>query len=152
MASKIILIDKGKIVSNDSDLANIFDNFYQNTVKELHPKCDDSFISDTSHLNDPVEIAIEKFKNHSSIKLTRDNVDAQETQFEFQRIEDDVLLKKIQNLDPKKSNTFNGILAKCLQATLEVSGNFLTKVWNEEIVMSGLFPDDLKLADATLEK
>ena len=92
-SAKISLLENEKVVSDDSEIANNSSNFYKNIVTSLNLKCDVSFISDTSHLVDPVNIAIEKFKNHPSISLIKNN-DWQDSLFEFTRIEKEDLTIK----------------------------------------------------------
>ena len=147
-SSKISLLDNGTVVSDDSEIANIFKNFFKNAVTSLNLKCDETLISDTSNLDDPVDIAIEKFKNHPSINLIRENVGHDHT-FDFGEVSNEDLKKEIQNLDQNKSTTHKGIPAKALKLALDESNEFLVKVWNEEVLVSSFFPNALKLADVT---
>ena len=73
-SSKISLTHNGSVVSDDSKVANIFKDYFKDAVTSLNLKCDEAFISDTANLDDPVDIAIEKFKNHPSINLIRENI------------------------------------------------------------------------------
>ena len=66
----------------------------------------------------------------------------------FEESNDD-FKKEIQKLDQNKSTTYKGIPAKALKLALDESNEFLVKVWNEEILVSSLFPNALKLADVT---
>jgi len=106
------------------------------------------FISSTSHLENPIDIAIEKFKNHPSVISINENISSSNN-FDFETIQVDDVLNELNNLDGKKKGTFGNIPTKCLkEASLECTQT-LTNVWNQQIIGQGSFPNDLKLADVT---
>jgi len=151
LSSKITLVEEGKIISDDMELANTFQNFFDNAVSSLNLQCDKSFLTDTSNLDNPIDAAIEKFKNHPSISLLNKHLDNNKEQaaFDFDFVNEDDILKELNNLDSKKNGTFKGIPSKCLKTGSEECKEYLANVWNEEIVAQCHFPDELKLADVT---
>ena len=63
----ITLINDKNIISDDYKIAEIFNDFFSNVVTNLKRNIDPKYISDTKHIEDPVLIAIEKYKTHPSI-------------------------------------------------------------------------------------
>ena len=86
-SSKIILVEGDEIISADKDIAQKFDKFYKNIVSSLHIQCNSDFANECEDL----EIAIQKFKNHPSIKSIKVNIVSPEI-FKFHKINlDDIL-------------------------------------------------------------
>ena len=108
----------------------------------------DNQIADTSHLKNPVDIAIKKFEQHPSI-LTIKNKGIPISSFSFTEVTLDNIQKEITNLDDKKSGTYENIPAKILKKVSDVCIPVLLKIWNGEIINENIFPHELKLADVT---
>ena len=65
-SSKISLFEN-KIIQNDQEIANIFNNYFSTVVLNLNiPQYKDSSVQ-VEQINDPILKIIEKFKNHPSI-------------------------------------------------------------------------------------
>ncbi len=78
--NKIILIEDDKIISNSKDIAQIMNNYFINITDSLNlPKTDPLTTTTCSHQgndcqnDDEVLRIIEKYKNHSSIKIIKKN-------------------------------------------------------------------------------
>ena len=65
-------------MSVDKNIAQTFDKFYKNAVSSLNIQYDSEFVNKCDGLEDRVEIAIQKFKNHPSIMSTEENIVSQE--------------------------------------------------------------------------
>ena len=63
----ITLVDNNDIIFNDSKIAETFNDFFTNAVKNLNIIIDPALTSNTDLIEDPIEKAIEKYKNHPSI-------------------------------------------------------------------------------------
>ena len=59
-------------------------------------------------LINPVYIAIQKFNNHSSVKLIRDNITLSDI-FQFENVSLDDILKEVTNLNSAKLVHFNSL-------------------------------------------
>ena len=77
----------------------------------------------------------------------KENVPA--TVFHFKTVSQIDIKNEISNLDCTKNGTVDSIPTKRLKDTSEICSEYLLKVWNNEIVENGSFPDKLKLADVT---
>ena len=60
----ITLEENGKIISNNIELAKIFNNFFGNIVPNLGISTNHSFLINTENENHPIEKAIAKCKSH----------------------------------------------------------------------------------------
>ena len=67
---KIILVDDGEIISDNTKIADIFNKYFVNIVKVLDiPEISLSKESGTTNMiNDPVNNIIQTFDNHPSIR------------------------------------------------------------------------------------
>ena len=97
---KISLVEKGKIISDESKVANSFSNFFENAIRSLGIKANEHS-QENYNLKNPVEIAIKKFVQHQSINLINKNIPNNEN-FHFSPADHENILKEIINLDNKK--------------------------------------------------
>ena len=67
-----------KIFSDDLEIAE----FFKNAVNNLNLPSNEDLLLSTTHLSDPIQIAIEKYKNHPSI-LTVKNYVTKDPSFSF---------------------------------------------------------------------
>ena len=147
-SSKITLVERDEIISADKDIAQKFDKFYKNAVSSLNIQCDSEFVNECDGLEDPVEIAIQKFKNHPSITSIKENIVSPEI-FKFHKINLDDILKELNNLDRTKNGTFGDIPSKCLKLSPNEIALHLLHIWNHQIIYQNIFQSLLKLADIT---
>ena len=105
---KISLVEKGKIISDESKVANSFSNFFENAIRSLGIKANEHS-QENYDLKNPVEIAIKKFEQHPSINLIKKNITNNEN-FYFLRVDHENILKEIINLDNKKMELLKTLL------------------------------------------
>ena len=58
-------------------------------------------MTETSNLEDPIEISIKKFENHPSILSINDNINVEQS-FQFSEITSAEVITEINNMDSKK--------------------------------------------------
>ena len=83
--SENITLGKGDdTITDNAKVADIFNDFFSNVVKNLKITINENIISDTNGIDDPVLKAIEKYKKHPSIlaikKISKNNI------FSFQKV------------------------------------------------------------------
>ena len=100
--SKISLVEKGGIISDESKVVNAFSNFFENSIRSLGIKGNEHS-QENYDLKNPVEIAIKKFEQHLSINLINKNITKNEV-FHFSPADLENNSKEIINLDNKKRN------------------------------------------------
>ena len=96
---RITLVENNKVVSDESELVEIFSKDFGNILQNL--SIDD--LTNTSD-NDAVTIreAIEKYQNHPRINVIRENIDTT-NYFSFELINPEWISKIINNLDISKA-------------------------------------------------
>ena len=150
--AKIFLVHNDNVISDDQELADTFNNFFEHAADnlEIQEYQSDHHISINSISDDPIHYAIAKYKNHSSIIMINEN-SSFESQFSFTAVNDDDIQREILNSNPKKPGTFGNILTKLLKSSSEICNVVLQNIWNSEILGKLYFPNKLKLF-ATLMK
>ena len=91
-----------------------------------------------------VDKALYKFQSHPSILKVKERVKG--NKFRFSNLTQDDLIREINKLNLTKANMSNNIPVKYLKDNIDISGNVLLKMINNEITKSH-FPDKLKLAE-----
>ena len=104
---KVTLVSYDKTFSDDLEIAGKFNKFFKNAVNNL-PSNEDLLLS-TTRISDPVQIAIEKYTNNSSILTIQNNVTIGQS-FSFQMASTDTIFKQINLLSSKKNGMHGGIL------------------------------------------
>ena len=93
-----------------------------------------------------MEKSIGKFENHPSILSINGNVNVEQP-CQFSEIISEGVLSEINNLDSKRAGSYKNIPSKILKETSKISSERLAKIWNEQVIRSKNFPNELKLAD-----
>ena len=116
------LVEKDKLFSNERNVAETFSNSFENHVYKLGISRDDAKFNDEPVLStNPLDIAIQKFNNHSGVKLIRDNITNSDI-FQFESVSLDDILKEITNL--------KGIVMKIEKAMINIAYAFQTYLKN----------------------
>ena len=64
--SSIILLEGGKMVRKDSEIAEIFNNYIANIRESLGVSANESLLVPTNDIVDPIDKAVMKFQSHPS--------------------------------------------------------------------------------------
>ena len=64
---RITLLENGKVLSEESKVADFFNKFFSNVVKELNIEKDENLLTDAIEESNPVLMAIKKYQNHPRI-------------------------------------------------------------------------------------
>ena len=104
---KITLVSDDKIFSDDLEIAEKFNEFFKNAVNNLNLSSNEDLLLSTKHLSDPVQIAIEKYKNHPSILTIQNNVTIDQS-FSFQMASTYTIYKHINSILNSKKNGTHG--------------------------------------------
>ena len=99
--SKITLIEDNQIISQDKQIANIFNECFI-SIPILNMPTNPEFEYSDSPEEDPLLRIIGKYQNHPSIKLIKSKNKSQT--FKFRETNIDGIKKSIENLDPKKAS------------------------------------------------
>ena len=115
-----------EIISDDLDVANRLKEYFQNVITKLRiTEYSNDFGTNTATLGNPVDIALEKFKEHANVKIIKENVST-ESIFHFTKINVSEMTKEISSLNSKKAGTFGNIPTKELKISSDM------EIWNSE--------------------
>ena len=139
-------MEKEKLVSSKSDVAQRFNQFFSNIVKNLDiPKY---VVGDTLHLNlkdHPILIAILKYRDHPSI-ITIKRFHYQTVPFHFSYFDNNK--KIIRSLSKNKASQETNIPVRVVKENAEYFAEIICSQFNESI-NSSKFPLSFKLANIT---
>ena len=103
-----ITLDKnGKLVRNEQEVANIFNDFFVNIVPNLGINTEHDFLNTTYISHNPIENAIYKYENHPSERYK--HMKGTSSSFSFHIVTKGNIAKLITNLDIKKVAQFMDI-------------------------------------------
>ena len=143
----ITLVDNNNIISSDIEVAEKLNSFFGNVVKELNINIKEDLLCNVSNINDPVERAIQKYKNHPSIQMIKEKFGYNKT-FSFDFVSSDTIFKEIVSLDTNKATHSNDIPTKLIKTNADLFSIFVSNAYNESVT-SCIFLSHLKLADIT---
>ena len=144
-SQKISLKEGDKIISDDTEVANILNKNFVEAVRLLSDKggCSNNVL-DFNTIDDPLENIIHRFKNHPSIIAIKEKVVS--GSFDFKPLTVEEVSTEIFKMNQKKSTT--GVSIGFLKDNLDICAPTLTKILNS-CIEDGIFPNELKLADIT---
>ena len=140
--NKITLLEDDELVSDDEKISKILNDSFVNitaglTIAEIEKNL--TKINKSCH---PVDVAIDMYKSHPSIKLIKQNIEARD-KFSFQQVSLEVIETQLRDLDPTKSSTFGSIPVKFLTERSDLFAQVLHFFINESVNTSN-FPNELK--------
>ena len=145
-----MLIDDGKVIVEESDLVEIFNEHSINIVEKSLRQKPCNFVSDTNSLEDDVVIKeiVQNDSNHSSILKIKENFDNSQTveQFQFNKVTTSKIYKLLKNIDYKKATGTDKIPPKLVKISAEVLSQPLADAANNT---KGVFPDNAKIASVS---
>ena len=99
----ITLDENGKLVRNEQEVANVFDDFFVNIVPNLGINTEHDFLNTTYISHNPIENAIYKYENHPSVIAIKKHMKGTSSSFSFHTVTKENIAKLITNLDIKKA-------------------------------------------------
>ena len=138
-SKKLLLKEKGNLVSDEKELATIMNNFFINITKDLEELKKDS----KGKLNN-LEDIVKAFESHPSIEKIKKAINTTE-KFSFRNVKDDEVRKFIMNLGGSKATPVRDIPTDMLKQTMDIHLPIMTQIINMSID-NNCYPDDLKLA------
>ena len=143
-SSSVTLIEDGEVITDDAKIAEIFNHYFANITESLGISEDQSLLSQTTGINDPVEKAVKKYKNHPSIRKIKECCEL--NQFEFKPVTVNEIHLQIQKLNTNKSSPLNSIPAKILKHNADIFAILLQKIFNSNLAEC-YFPKELKAGE-----
>ena len=145
----IMLIDNGKDIVEESDLAEKFNDHYINIVEKSSGQKPCNFVSDTNSLEDGVVIneTVQHYSNYPSILKIRKNFDNSQNveQFQLNSVTTSEVYKLLKNIDDKKATGTDNIPPKLVKISAEV----LSQPLADAVYSKAVFPDNAKIASVS---
>ena len=120
------LIENNKIVNDDTKIAEIFNDFFSNAVKNLnidsykHFSFDEYFLTENIIDDNPLFKAIKKYNDHPSILKIKENI-SEKDGFSFECVDLWSVIKEIISLNESKASPLESIPAKILKENLDIA-------------------------------
>ena len=114
-AENIVLSENGTLIKYQEEVANIFNYFFVNIVPNLGIKTQHEFSNTNHNSQDPIENAICKYENHSSIILIKKHMEGANSSFVFETVTKEKLEKLVTNLSIRKAVQSNDIPTKLVK-------------------------------------
>ena len=143
-AKKITLLENDKIITNDSDIAEVMNEFF-NVVDQLEIEGFPTKHVEYNFEIDHIANIITKFKEHPSILKIKDKIYI-EHPFNFSISPEADITANIKALDVKKPTTFKNIPARILAKNCDIVSPHLTRIYNDS-KSNCTFPNALKFAE-----
>ena len=138
---KIVLAENDKVITADTDLAEIFKDHFENIVESLHIECPCKVDLD----REPVANAIKNFSQHPSILKIKENTNSSAC-FSCRTVSKEDLLHQLNSLDSTRVTQKCNIPTNIIKKNYEIFSGFLFENFNN-IILTLLFPEQLKYAD-----
>ena len=145
MSEKITLIEDGRILSNDVEVAECFNEYFCNITDSLDIDPLFKEVQEQMSVKQMVLRAINKYKYHPSVKVISQHSTSNGNSFRFSHVSPNEVMKQTDLRDKNKSNSGN-IPTGMLKATREIVCPDLTDCINSAIY-DCKFPNELKEAD-----
>ena len=142
---QITLVEKNKILTDDSEIAETMNNFFINVVEMLEIPENNNILMDTRGINDPVTKAIVKYSIHPSIIKINESHKKNNTLLLYHTTVN-TIKDRILDIDIKKSSSQESIPSKLLKENYDIISPILCKDFNDGLD-NNKFPDMLKLAE-----
>ena len=137
----ITLVEKQDIISDDCEIAGIFNEYFGNIIGNLGIKYDDREPINS----DPVMNAISLYEKHPSIiKIKSLKETSSPFKFIFSNVEE--VEEEINKLNVSKAIQSDDIPTKVIKENVDIFAKYVTEAFNKTITTS-TFPDFLKNAD-----
>ena len=148
---KIILVENNEIIKEDKEIAELFNNYFVNIVKDLNiPEINHSKLLENSSTNittEPIDVIIQNFSDHLSILKINEHINQTEI-FSFKLINEMDIETEIKALNSNKAPGVDGIPVNILREAIDILKYPLAQLFNISIE-NQIFPNDLKFANVT---
>ena len=143
-SDKIRHSENGELLNNESETAEVLNNFFSNIVKNLKIPEYENLHPNFENVKDPIFRAILKYKNHPSITAIKEK--AKNAMFSFHEVGKDKIKKEINRLNKNKVSQKSDIPTKIIHDNVDLFADFIVGSLKGTIKTS-IFSSCLKLAD-----
>ena len=143
----IKLVENDAMIDDESEKANIFNEYFVNIVKKLGILTEEQTTYSATNQLSEVEMAIIKYKNHPSIKAITDRMEKLgKPTFNFKFTSHEETEKEVNNLKIKKASQKSDIPLKIIKENVDIISYFLYHNFNNSLSCA-TSPTSMKYAD-----
>ena len=144
----ITLVENEETVSDNKEISETLNNFFSEVVTNLNlPQYHDPTVN-VDDIEDPVARTVEKYKNHPSIRLIKENYRNTNNTFHFENVSVKDIEKELKNLLSSEAAKDTDIPTKVIKANIDIFTPILLDEFNKSLAL-GIFPSSMKLANIT---
>ena len=146
---KIILVEKGEIIFDNTKVTEVMNNYFVDITKELDislPNINNTDKSDLIFI-DPIDQIIYDYRKHPSILVINERIE-HSTIFLFERVNASLIEHEIMELNSNKASGYDCTPPKSLKDSASIVKDPHTQLFNTS-VKDNLFPSDLKYANVS---
>ena len=144
--TEITLIEGDKIISNDLEVANTLNSFFEHAVTLLGIPQVNDYLIDNNYILDPIAAIIRKYSNHPSVPNI--NIGIKKSTFNFKLCNLEDIHNEILNLKSNVSCPKGSLSSNLLKDNIVICSEFLLNIINFGISNSAV-DEGMKLADIT---
>ena len=133
------------MVSKDSEIAEIFNNYFANITESLGNSANESLLVPTNDIVDPIDKAVMEFQSHPSIRKIKENTTSS-VKFDFWEVATEDVAVQIKKLNSSKASPINSIPARILKENSDVFYAVFQNLYNYGL-SKGIFSKELKAGD-----
>ena len=141
--TEITLIDGEKIISNDLEVANTLNSFFELAVALLGIPQVNDYLIDHKYILGPIEAIIRKYSVHPSVLII--NIAIRKSTFNFKLCNLEDIQNEILNLKPNVSCPKGSLSSNLFKDNMDICSEFLLNIINLGITNS-TFAEGMKYA------
>ena len=145
MSQKITLINDNNIISENSEIAKIFNEYFCTVATKFNIEDTVIHITDTQNTSDPILKAIKKYENHPSIIKITENIITKEV-FKFPHASCKDIETVVNSVDISKATICRNIPTKVFKQNFDICSGVITSIYNSCIIAPN-FPSNMKYAN-----
>ena len=145
--SSLTLIENDKMITNDLEIAEIFNHHFATVTDSLEISAGDVVLLPTDDIQDPVEKAIKKYDAHPSICKIKENHKIT-NKFEFREVSIREIATQIKLVNTNKASPVESLPARILKEISDVFSVAIQILFNWHMTKN-TFPQELKAGDIT---
>ena len=129
----ITLVQNEETISDNKEISETLSNFFSEVVTNLNlPHYDDPTVN-IEFMDDPVARAVEKYKNHPSIRLIKENYRNTKNTFHFENVSAKEIEKELKNLLSPKAAQDSDVATKVIKDNIDFFTPVLLEVFNTSL-------------------
>ena len=146
--SNITLVENNNIFQDEKEVAEKFNDFFRNAVKNLKIEINNNLLTDDLNITDPILKAIRKYTNHPSILKIIEFYGNEKEKFSFKHTTFETVYNEIMSLDLSKASPKDSLPARIIKDNCDIFAQKVYIDFNSSINL-GTYPNNMKLADVT---